>query len=50
MKKTYINPSLEIIKMATRQIIAASQLGVGAEGSANVAEGRRGYFDDEDEE
>ena len=41
MKKTYINPSIEVIKIASQhQMLAASEVPVGTDGSANDAEGR----------
>jgi len=45
MKKTYINPSIEVVKMETRTIVATS-VGIGSTPvDANNAEGR----DTEDE-
>jgi len=41
MKKTYNSPSTKVVKIALHQIVAASQLGIGASvTSASVAEGR----------
>ncbi len=49
MKKTYINPSMEVIKIATQQMLAGSgTIPMGDAGSANNAEGR--YFGDWDDE
>lgn len=48
MKKQYINPTMMVVKVQTTHMIALS-LGVGAEGSANEAEGRDSYDWDDDE-
>ena len=48
MKKTYINPQLEVIKInVSNQLLAGSTLGLGDAGSASDAEGRE-FFDDDD--
>lgn len=39
MKKTYINPEMEIVKIETQQLIAAS-VGWGGDANPNTAEGR----------
>lgn len=49
MKKTNINPELEVIKIATQQMLANSTLGYGDPVStAEGAESRSFDFDDED--
>ena len=46
MKKKYITPAMEIVKIETQQIIAASLgMGVGNKG-VDVADGREFDFDD----
>ena len=52
MKKTYINPSMVVVKIQTTQLMAGSELGIGAAGSANDAESRygRNFFDDDEED
>ena len=51
MKKTYSNPDLKIVKINTRPMLTSTSLGIGASGSANDAEARRGsFFDDYDDE
>ncbi len=46
MKKTYINPTLEVVKLNTNgQLLTGSNtLGIGADGSANDAESREFDF------
>lgn len=47
MKKTYINPTMEIVKVATQQMLAASeQVGFGS--SVSSAAGAEGHDDDFD--
>ena len=46
MKKTYINPAMEIVKVQTNQMLAAS-VGVGGNTEQNLG---RGYDFDDDEE
>ncbi len=53
MKKTYINPSMEVIQIATQQMLAASNPNLGGEYGGGVVRGRgnnRGYDDWDDEE
>lgn len=54
MKKTYINPDLKIVMINAHPMLApasSESLGIGASGSANNAEARRGgFFYDDDEE
>ena len=52
MKKTYINPAMVIVKLRARQqmLTGSATLGLGADGSANEAEGRYFDFDFDDEE
>ena len=48
MKKTYINPTMEIVKVATQQMLAASeQVGFGS--SVSSAAGAEGRDDDGDD-
>ena len=50
MKKTYINPELEVIKIATQQMLANSTLGYGDPVStASGAESRSFDFEDEED-
>ena len=50
MKKTYINPELEVIKIATQQMLANSTLGYGDPVStAEGAESRSFDFDDDED-
>ena len=53
MKKEYINPTIEIIKVETMQMIAESVIVEKGEGNIdpNLAGSRegRGFWDDEDE-
>jgi len=47
MKKQYINPSMEVIKIETQQLIAAS-LGISSTGVDPIsADGREFDFDEE---
>ncbi len=47
MKKTYINPEMEIIKVATQQMLAASeQVDFGS--SVDSASGAEGHYDEYD--
>ena len=49
MKKTYIIPEMETIKIATRQMLADSSMGArGDYDSGSVTMGSRGYYDDEE--
>ena len=55
MKKTYSNPSLEVIKIATQhQMLAFSDQTTGTKfdttGTTATMDARRGWFDDGDEE
>ena len=51
MKKQYINPTMEVIKLHTQQVLAASKVGIGS-GTKNpdVADAREYdvYWDDEE--
>lgn len=49
MKKTYINPSLTIVKVQTQQMLASSP-GLGGNYNGGTPESRAGRFDDEEEE
>ena len=53
MKKTYINPTINIVNVQTQQMIAASDFGTGTK-SGSEAVSRRGrnnnVWDDEEEE
>ena len=43
MKKIYNNPTIEVVKIQTQQMLAGSPIegpGIGASGSAGSAEGR----------
>ena len=40
MKKTYINPEMEIVKIETQQLIATSGPGVGGQYGGGTPEGR----------
>ena len=44
MKKIYINPTLEVVKINTNNQLLAGSIGVGAPGSANDAESREADF------
>ena len=49
MKKKYINPTIEVMKIETTRMIAASTLGFGDPvDNANVAEGRELDLEDDD--
>ena len=48
MKKTYINPTITVVKIATQQMIAVS-LPQGAEGKNSEWGARDFDFDDEEE-
>ena len=50
MKKTYSNPDMKIVKINTRPMLTPTSVGIGANGSANDAEARRGSFFDYDDE
>ena len=47
MKKTYLNPEMEIVNIETQQMLAAS-VGFGEETTSDKAEGRSYDFDDEE--
>ena len=53
MKKTYINPTMEVVKIATQQMLAASNPNVTLDKSGSVdadkVEGRFGIFDEDEE-
>ena len=55
MKKTYINPTMEVVKIQMTQMLAASQLDIDTANTQGVVEkssdilGREYDFDDEDE-
>lgn len=48
MKKTYINPTLEVVKIQTQQMLASSPLGIGGgdKDPATQADGRWYDYDD----
>lgn len=49
MKKTYINPEMDIIKIQTQQIIAVSGVGIGKGSKDPTGADARGFdFDDEE--
>ena len=52
MKKTYINPNMVIVKIATQQMLASSDPNSGAKfdptQSSNTMEGRAFDFDDDE--
>ena len=51
MKKQYINPKTDIVEIELQhQMMAGSELGLGADGDANYAEGRQsnGFWDEEE--
>lgn len=48
MKKTYINPEMEIVKIETQQIIATSSLGMGG-GTIPPGSADSRFFDDIEE-
>ena len=52
MKKIYVNPSIKVVKIHTRQqmLLGSTTLGLGADGSANNAESRFLDLDFDDEE
>ncbi|MBP5338308.1 MAG: hypothetical protein J6Z14_03245 [Prevotella sp.] len=53
MKKTYINPELNVINVHTQQMIADSQAGIGQgtkDGGSAASRRRRNDWDDEEEE
>ena len=49
MKKTYINPEMEIVKIQTMQMLAASQFDVNNEVPDEYGS-RKGSFDFDDDE
>ena len=44
MKKTYINPALEVVEINTNNQLLAGSIGLGDPGSANNAESREADF------
>jgi len=51
MKKTYMNPSLEVVKIATQQMLAASvDAAINGQQSNEAALGRDYDFDFDDED
>ena len=42
MKKTYINPNIEVVKIGTQQMLAASDRGIANEGASKTGD----YYDD----
>ena len=49
MKKIYKNPTMKVVKIQTRQMMATSQLGVGSEYHSGDAVLSRDFdFDDEE--
>ena len=49
MKKTYVNPKLEIVKLGTQSFLAASKMDVTNE-TTNTLDASRYYDEDEDDE
>ena len=50
MKKTYINPSIDVYELkVSHQLLAGSELGLGEAGSADAAESRSFDFDDDED-
>ena len=49
MKKTYIIPEMEIIKIATRQMLADSSMSSRGDYGSGVTIGSRGYYYDDEE-
>lgn len=53
MKKQYINPTTEIILVATEQMMAGSEVGVafgkGTKSGSEAASRRNSFWDDEEE-
>ena len=49
MKKTYINPTIEVIKIATQQMLALSIETTSTRQDPGSAAGREFDFDEEDE-
>lgn len=45
MKKTYINPNIEVIKIATQQMLAGSTPGFSKTGETSTMEGHDDDFD-----
>ena len=52
MKKTYINPNMVVVKIATQQMLAASDPNSGAKfdpsSSSGTMDSRSSFWDDED--
>ena len=50
MKKTYINPELEVVKLQTMQMLAASKLDISNESftDPNLFDAREFTFDEEE--
>lgn len=48
MKKTYINPTLEVVKIQTQQMLASSPLGIGSGYKNPATEADARWFDDDD--
>ena len=50
MKKTYINPTMEIVKVQTQQMLAAStEMNLNSGGTASEWGARSNDFDDDEE-
>lgn len=50
MKKTYIQPSMMAIKIDTMQLVMNSTLGVDPSKSTSTQLGRRGTWDDDEDD
>ena len=52
MKKTYINPTMKVVKIHTRQMIATSSpsAGLNLDGTVGAGDIEGRYFDFDDEE
>ncbi len=50
MKKQYINPSMEVVKIEARQLLTASDPMLGGSYGGGTILSRRGRFDEDDEE
>ncbi len=48
MKKTYINPSMEVIKIGTQQMLAASTMSVQGDYNSDVTIGSNEFSFDEE--
>jgi hypothetical protein len=50
MKKQYINPSMEVVKIEARQLLTGSDPKLGGSYGGGTILSRRGRFDEDDEE